>query len=231
MMQVHPMLSNSRDTDGWVGINSKFHLSFLVRDRNFRNGSLMPSRTIQNLSASVAHYSIEANLKTFILDTFLQINDQINTVLGRYEAFQKGDYKAAANPIPAEVSNAASTVGPNHSLIDFDDFAASANTSGSTGTANDLAGLFATPVAPAANPQMQAHAPVPVSHNNGYGMNLLLGGGGARGTISPPSVSATPPAAIMLPGTPSNNNNNKPNHLGGGQSQGKDPFADLAGLF
>ena len=35
---------------------------------------------------------------------FLQINDQINTVLNRYEAFKKGDYAAAANPIPAELS-------------------------------------------------------------------------------------------------------------------------------
>jgi len=163
--------------------------------------------------------SIERNLSFFLPDTFLQINDQINTVLGRYEAFQKGDYKAAA--IPAEVSNAASTVGANHSLIDFDDLAV--NPSGSTSTANDLAGLFATP---APNPQMQAHAPVPVSHNNGYGMNLLLGGGGApgvsRATISPPSVSAMPPGAIMLPDTPSNTKK---------AQQGKDPFADLAGLF
>ena len=147
-------------------------------------------------------------------------------MLGRYEAFQKGDYKAAANPIPAEVSNAASTVGANHSLIDFDDSAPSASASRST--ANDLAGLFSTP---ASNLPMQAHAPVPVSHNNGYGMNLLLGGGVARGTISPPSMSATPPAAIMLPGTPSNSNNKKPGYGQSQAQQGKDPFADLAGLF
>lgn len=38
------------------------------------------------------------------LDIFLQINDQINTVLNRYDAFKKGDFTAAANPIPAELA-------------------------------------------------------------------------------------------------------------------------------
>ena len=51
------------------------------------------------------------------LNTFLEINDQINSVLNRYEAYKKGDYTAAANPIPPEVTAAAQ----NDSLIDFDD--------------------------------------------------------------------------------------------------------------
>ncbi|THH01978.1 hypothetical protein EW026_g837 [Hermanssonia centrifuga] len=49
------------------------------------------------------------------LDTFLQINDQINTVLNRYEAFKRGDYEAARNPIPAELSKQQQP----DSLIDF----------------------------------------------------------------------------------------------------------------
>lgn len=32
------------------------------------------------------------------------MNDQLNSVLNRYEAFKKGDYSAAANPIPSELA-------------------------------------------------------------------------------------------------------------------------------
>ena len=53
-------------------------------------------------------------------DTFLQINDSINTVLNRYEAFKKGDYSVAANPIPAELGPGSSRQN-DLSLIDFDD--------------------------------------------------------------------------------------------------------------
>ncbi|CAA7262509.1 unnamed protein product [Cyclocybe aegerita] len=45
------------------------------------------------------------------LDTFLQINDQINTVLDRYEAFKKGDYSFAANPIPRELAGSSTDAG------------------------------------------------------------------------------------------------------------------------
>ena len=48
-------------------------------------------------------FSQEYLLIFFCLDIFLQINDQINTVLNRYDAFKKGDFTAAANPIPAEL--------------------------------------------------------------------------------------------------------------------------------
>ena len=37
-------------------------------------------------------------------DIFLQMNDQINSFLNRYEAFKKGDFTAAANPIPTELA-------------------------------------------------------------------------------------------------------------------------------
>lgn len=32
------------------------------------------------------------------------MNDQINSVLNRYESFKKGDFAAAANPIPRELA-------------------------------------------------------------------------------------------------------------------------------
>lgn len=35
---------------------------------------------------------------------FLQINDQINNVLSRFEAFKKGDYTAVANAVPANLA-------------------------------------------------------------------------------------------------------------------------------
>jgi ADP-ribosylation factor-binding protein GGA len=37
------------------------------------------------------------------LAVFLQINDQINSVISRYDAFKQGDYVAAANPVPPEL--------------------------------------------------------------------------------------------------------------------------------
>ena len=41
---------------------------------------------------------------------FLQINDQINNVIARYEAFKRGDYDAGANPIPEELAYAYSFI-------------------------------------------------------------------------------------------------------------------------
>ncbi|PPQ99412.1 hypothetical protein CVT24_005399 [Panaeolus cyanescens] len=156
------------------------------------------------------------------LDTFLQINDQINTVLDRYEAFKKGDYTFAANPIPKELGNDAAGT----SLIDFDD---PVDTSASTSNtaANDLASLFAAPAAPiqsnvqppafggmqpgfgmGAQPVqffqqqqqpmqqgfLQTHSPTPMFH------------GVQAGSTSPPNSigrqTASPPASIALPGTP-----------------------------
>ncbi|KAG6820033.1 hypothetical protein H0H93_006268 [Arthromyces matolae] len=223
------------------------------------------------------------------LDTFLQINDQINTVLNRYEAFKKGDYAAASNPIPSELSGGAAN---SLSLIDFDDSSSSAShpvSLGGTGI-SDLNDLFSTPtttlpsyVAPVSQPAApQPAVPVVSTRNNGYGMNLLMGGGVgiARPTMTPPTMAPTPPASIILPNTPGGleqQQRSMPNYFanngfasngpalvggrGGSQglamapslpaqrpqasasisntagplsnstSQGKDPFADLAGLF
>lgn len=53
---------------------------------------------------NLCQYFSEANDFYFcMLDIFLQMNDQMNSVLNRYEAFKKGDYAAAANPIPGEL--------------------------------------------------------------------------------------------------------------------------------
>ncbi|KAF6747330.1 hypothetical protein DFP72DRAFT_821895, partial [Ephemerocybe angulata] len=70
------------------------------------------------------------------LDTFLQINDQINSVVNRYEAFKKGDYSIAGT-IPAELAPSAQPT----SLIDFDD-SETAPAAANANPANDLAGLF-----------------------------------------------------------------------------------------
>ncbi|KAF8629522.1 hypothetical protein AX17_005648 [Amanita inopinata Kibby_2008] len=213
------------------------------------------------------------------LDTFLQINDQINTVLGRYEAFKKGDYTVASNPIPAELAPSGSQT---LSLIDFDD-GPETNAGSSAGGIDELTDLFS---APAPQPQSftgnvnmgrgmghQAasaitHAPTPLSYNGNHGS--LLGSSMTRTAVSPPMQTVTPPASIVLPTTPkqqrsatstpnqSNNGYNAakgPIAFGGGmglmapqrsmfqpqqqqqasnssnQAQGKDPFADLAGLF
>ncbi|KAJ3990121.1 VHS domain-containing protein [Lentinula detonsa] len=104
------------------------------------------------------------------LDTFLQMNDQINTVINRYEAFKKGDYSFASNPIPAELSNSASA---GLSLIDFDESTAatnatSANTSTSTAptttTPNDLMGLFSTSAPISSKPSPLSNLSNPMSN-------------------------------------------------------------------
>jgi ADP-ribosylation factor-binding protein GGA len=177
------------------------------------------------------------------LDTFLQINDQINTVLTRYEAFKKGDYSFASNPIPQELSNNSAGSSTGLSLIDFDDSASAAPAP--SGGINDLSGLFAQPAPPQApqhfggmpqtfSPPMQApfmggmqqqqqqpHAPIPMFHNGN-------GSAFARPTSISPQQSATPPASIILPGTPKPTppvqQQHAPNYFGNGSSaMGKAP--------
>jgi ADP-ribosylation factor-binding protein GGA len=144
-------------------------------------------------------------------DTFLQINDQINTVLTRYDAFKKGDFPFASNPIPEELA-AGSGSSQGISLIDFDDSAPAS--SETTGVGNDLSGLFSYVAQPAQvpaqyQPQQQqqqppppsTYAPTPLFYNNN-------GGGGGMNTYmqsTPISMtphtqrSGTPPASIALP--------------------------------
>jgi len=142
------------------------------------------------------------------LDTFLQINDQINIVLTRYDAFKKGDFSFASNPIPQELA-AGSGSSQGISLIDFDDSApASSATTG--GGDNDLSGLFSYMAQPAQapaqyQPQQQQQqppstfAPTPSFYNNnGGGINTFM-----QSTTNPMTphrqISGTPPASIALP--------------------------------
>lgn len=90
------------------------------------------------------------------LDIFLQINDQINSVITRYEAFKKGDLTVASNPIPTELSNSQGL-----SLIDLDDEAIPTTTAAG---GNDLAGLFSTPSASVQTAPV-GQAPSPISTN------------------------------------------------------------------
>jgi ADP-ribosylation factor-binding protein GGA len=133
-------------------------------------------------------------------DTFLQINDSINTVLNRYEAFKKGDFATSSNPIPAEYasgSSSSTTAGANAlSLIDLDE-SAPVTAPSAAGGVHDLAGLFGSS-APATTPLPSAFAPAPIP-TNGYGAS----GGSGVGTIKAPSPQQQQQVgAIVLPGTP-----------------------------
>ncbi|SJL07418.1 related to GGA2-Arf-binding protein [Armillaria ostoyae] len=137
------------------------------------------------------------------LDTFLQINDQINTALDRYEAYKKGDYATAANPIPTELSSARNDL----SLIDLDDSAPSSSSAPTVSGPDDLAGLFGS-IQPQRQPFAQqfnanltttsTYAPSPMGISGAGSFNPLL----RPTSMSPPVPSTTPPASIMLPSTP-----------------------------
>ncbi|EIW75918.1 VHS-domain-containing protein [Coniophora puteana RWD-64-598 SS2] len=138
------------------------------------------------------------------LGTFLTLNDQINTVLARQDAFEQGNFEAVRNLATAAAEpgapNSSSNTG-GRSLIDFDDLdfgaggsssppAASANRNGSGGI-DDLSGLFAT-----SSPLQQQ----PGSSGMGGGMGMGMGGmnnmggmgrGGMGSSTSPPPVNAS----------------------------------------
>ncbi|TCD62713.1 hypothetical protein EIP91_006538 [Steccherinum ochraceum] len=144
------------------------------------------------------------------LDTFLKLNDQINTVLGRYDAWKKGDYEAARNPIPNELSNS----NGGTSLIDFDDGAPSSpNAPASNGQSsiNELESLFgssssATPATQQppsyANQGVTAYSlgmqpqQTPTAFPPSGGFNLhstVMGGmGGSPSAANPSSSTASP---------------------------------------
>ncbi|KAH7890289.1 hypothetical protein F5I97DRAFT_1799020, partial [Phlebopus sp. FC_14] len=81
------------------------------------------------------------------LNAFLQANDQINTALARFEAFQKGDYDAVAS-IPTTIGSTSGGSGEPSGglLIDFGDSssstAAGSGAIGNGGLTDDLASLF-----------------------------------------------------------------------------------------
>lgn len=142
-------------------------------------------------------------------------------MITRYEAFKKGDYAVARNPIPKELADSSSGGGAL-SLIDLDDGETAAPlATGSSTTVNDLSDLFSSPPAPkpiiqhqplfgigtgislqpqppsnTGSQQPQPLSPVPILANSGF----------TGSSIPPlqqrPSHTATPPASIMLPATP-----------------------------
>lgn len=166
------------------------------------------------------------------------MNDQMNSVLNRYEAYKKGDYTVAANPIPPELASGSA---PNDlSLIDFDE---SQPSNHAAPPGNDLAGLFSTTSAAPPQPLFNTmaggniglHSAVPAqpqyqfnptTSNMAGGMNMgstppipthspmpmpfNQNGAFRPSSMSPPQ--STPPASIMLPSTPSNNS--APNYFG-----------------
>ncbi|KAI0047884.1 VHS-domain-containing protein [Auriscalpium vulgare] len=146
------------------------------------------------------------------LDTYLQINDQINTVIGRYEAYKRGDFVAAANPIPAELGPGKKDL----SLIDFDEAPPPSGPGGAAPTttpADDLFSLFgpsSSTAAPSGPP------PIPAGFN-GFGSLPAstqhtvqqISAISPQFTSSPPGSvasqsrqSTSPLGQIMLPGTP-----------------------------
>jgi len=186
------------------------------------------------------------------LEIFLQMNDQINTVLSRYESFKKGDYTAAANPIPPEL--ASSSARPKNDLIDLlDDDTPHANngTSHKPITAVDeLADVFGSTSTAATGP-VQAHASQEAARSN-----IMAAFNASPGSLShsasvgysqfaPPSLFETPGSGgslqgmIALPLTPELQSplSQAQAQTGGvqapaaGQTAKKDPFADLEGLF
>jgi ADP-ribosylation factor-binding protein GGA len=223
-------------------------------------------------------YTNRSLAKLYPLDTFLQINDQINTVLNRYEAFKRGDYAAAVNPVPSELSRPQSDL----SLIDFDDSSAPSNSSTTAQQfqIDELANLFslsssnATPSSPTIYGQpptaslMQTQTS---SQTNGVPMQPAVNYSSRPGTVSPQfRPSATPPPGSIrlattpqsispqniartgtptyyptnttpgigvsgIPGmgsiAPQTQRQSTPNTSNNSQLQGKDPFADLVGLF
>jgi len=148
------------------------------------------------------------------LDTFLQVNDQINIVLSRYDAFKKGDFSFASNPIPEEFSTGSGSSSQGISLIDFDDSAPTTSSEAKSGDSNDLSGLFSYAAQPTQalaqyQPQQQqqqqqppsTHVQTPLFFNNNGGMNATFMQSSTSNTMVPHNrqLSGTPPASIALP--------------------------------
>jgi hypothetical protein len=213
------------------------------------------------------------------IDTFLQINDQINTVLNRYESFKKGDYVAASNPIPSEL--AATSTRNELSLIDFDDTSASSSASNNQSTADDIATLFGPSSMASTTTQSMfstpSNQPQPAFPSNGRNIGFMPSaslpgtppqyvqsqstGPGQFGSIALPvtgsphqsqvlgrSTNYFPAGGIQRPQSQPQPRAQHPTppppqqqpisaqatattNATTNQQQGKDPFADLVGLF
>jgi len=168
-----------------------------------------------------------------MMDIFLQMNDQINSVLNRYESYKKGDYVAAANPVPSEL--AGSSRSGDTSLIDFDDAPSAAQAS--SNPVDDLESIFGgntssvatgpimlpqnnsqawpqnlpRPKAQTQNSNQQIFtAPIPSAPGANY--NNLVGVFAPTSSPSPPGANS-PFGSIMLPITPKPNPSTSPQPL------------------
>ena len=132
---------------------SKWPRRYPPRHQRFKDGYPMQKRMIQTRYVRGFIYTLVCETDVFRA-AFLQINDQINNVMQRYEAFKRGDYEAGSNPVPPElacvpffaVSTSSSLFSSDpapSSLIDLlgDETEASANQA-TTGPEDELAGLF-----------------------------------------------------------------------------------------
>ena len=122
------------------------------------------------------------------------MNDQINSVLARYEAFKRGETPPAS--IPAEL-----LPGKNEplSLIDFDDSLPQAGSSSGAGsgstTVDELAGLFSSSISLTSAPAMSPPAAVPPPPSS-LGVSPLL-----SNTVGQPTSTVSPQFAPTLSGT------------------------------
>ncbi|KAH9989609.1 VHS domain-containing protein [Russula vinacea] len=170
------------------------------------------------------------------LDTYLQTNDQMNSVLTRYEAFKRGETPPAS--IPEEF-----LPGKNEplSLIDFDDATSQPGSGSGAGSsskpADDLASLFESPASSSYAPATSSSGLEPILCTPPL-QNQLQGSGrvGPPGTISPLAPARASPssnlAATSIPQQPLVPQATPlPPISQVTTPQGKDPFADLAGLF
>lgn len=145
---------------------------------------------------------VSARSLTLPTDAFLEANDQINTALARFEAFQKGDFAAVAS-IPTSIASGSGIDGNGTSLIDLDDGSADASNgsaSGNTNPVDNLMNLFSQrppPINTATRPSLVS-APYPTTAQSPpqFGSIMLPGtptpsdgsaNGATGGTTSPPS--------------------------------------------
>ncbi|KAF8557170.1 hypothetical protein OG21DRAFT_376784 [Imleria badia] len=121
------------------------------------------------------------------LNAFLEANDQINTALARFEAFQKGDFEAVAS-IPTSIASGSGGDGSGSSLIDFDDGSADATNSGHTNPVDDLMNLFSQqppPINTATRPSLVS-SPFPTTAQSQPQFGSIM----LPGTPTPPNGSA-----------------------------------------
>lgn len=141
---------------------------------------------------------------TLSLDAFLEANDQINTALARFEAFQKGDFAAVAS-IPTSIASGSGADGNVSSLIDLDDGSADATSTGNTNPVDDLMNMLSQqppPINTATRPSLVS-SPFPTTAQTApqFGSIMLPGtptppngstnGAAGRATSPPTNFSAT----------------------------------------